>query len=125
MDAIRDGAGEIAGVGDLVRGRVLVGDFELTLCSDGTYLLDGGAMFGVVPKPLWQKRMAADDQNRILLGLNTTVVRTGKHTVVIETGVGNKQTPKMREIFQNQELLLQSYAAAGVDPAEVDIVVNT
>ncbi len=88
----------IAGAGDLVRGRVLLGEFELTLCTDGTYLLDGGAMFGVVPKPLWQKRMAADEQNRILLGLNTTVVRTGKHTVVIETGIGNKQTEKMREI---------------------------
>jgi glyoxylase-like metal-dependent hydrolase (beta-lactamase superfamily II) len=53
------------------------------------------------------------------------VVRTGKQTVVIETGIGNKQTPKMRAIFGNQELLLKSYAAAGVDPNEVDIVVNT
>jgi glyoxylase-like metal-dependent hydrolase (beta-lactamase superfamily II) len=125
MDAIRDGAGEIAGAGDLVRGRVLLGDFELTLCSDGTYLLDGGAMFGVVPKPLWQKRIAADDQNRILLGLNTTVVRTGKHTVVIETGVGNKQTEKMREIQGNQELLPASLAAAGVRVEEVDVVINS
>jgi hypothetical protein len=57
-------------------------------------------MFGVVPKTLWQKRAPADDQNRILLGLNTVVVRTGKHTVVIETGVGNKQSEKMREILQ-------------------------
>src|SRR5580704_18011184 len=112
MDAIRDGAGEIAGVGDLVRGRTLLGEFELTLCSDGTYLLDGGAMFGVVPKPLWQKRISADDENRILLGLNTTVVRTGKHTVVIETGVGNKQTEKVREIQGNQRLLPASLAAA-------------
>ena len=40
---------------DLVRGRTTVGDFELTICTDGTYLLDGGAMFGVVPKPLWEK----------------------------------------------------------------------
>ncbi|MGA1984305.1 MAG: MBL fold metallo-hydrolase [Acidobacteriaceae bacterium] len=109
----------------LVRGRTAVGDFELTICTDGIYLLDGGAMFGVVPKPLWQKRIAADAENRIRLGLNSAVVRTGKHTVVIETGVGNKQTPKMREIFGNQELLLRSYAAAGVDPGEVDIVVNT
>ena len=106
------------------RGRA-VGDFELTVCTDGTYLLDGGAMFGVVPKTLWQKRIPANADNQIRLGLNSVVVRTGKHTVVIETGIGNKQTPKMREIFGNQELLLQSYAAAGVDPAEVDIVINT
>ena len=82
-------------------------------------------MFGVVPKTLWQKRMRADDQNRILLGLNTTVVRTGKHTVVIETGIGNKQPAKMREIHGNQELLPQSLAAAGVRPEEVDVVINS
>src|SRR5271155_2463858 len=87
---------------DLVRGRATLGDLDLTILTDGTYLLDGGAMFGVVPKPLWQKRIAADAENRIKLGLNTAVVRTGKHTVVIETGIGNKQSPKMREIHQNQ-----------------------
>ena len=124
MDAVRAGSVELA-ASDLVRGRVLLGDFELTFCTDGTYLLDGGAMFGVVPKPLWQKRMAADGQNRILLGLNATVVRTGKHTVVIETGVGNKQTEKMREIQGNQELLPASLAAAGVRVEEVDVVINS
>jgi glyoxylase-like metal-dependent hydrolase (beta-lactamase superfamily II) len=110
---------------ELVRARATVGDFELTVCTDGTYLLDGGAMFGVVPKTLWQKRIAPNPDNEILLGLNSAVVRTGKQTVVIETGIGNQQTPKMREIFENQELLLKSYAAAGVDPDEVDIVINT
>jgi glyoxylase-like metal-dependent hydrolase (beta-lactamase superfamily II) len=109
----------------LVRARASVGDFDLTVCTDGTYLLDGGAMFGVVPKTLWQKRISADAENRILLGLNTLVVRTGKQTVVIETGIGNKQPPKMQEIFQNQGLLPQSLAAAGVRPEEVDIVINT
>src|SRR6202000_206782 len=86
----------------LVRGRRALGDFELIFCSDGTYLLDGGAMFGVVPKTLWSKRTPADEQNRILLGLNTVVVRTGKSVVLIETGIGNKQSDKMREIHQNQ-----------------------
>jgi glyoxylase-like metal-dependent hydrolase (beta-lactamase superfamily II) len=109
----------------LVRGRASVGDFELTVCTDGTYLLDGGAMFGVVPKTLWQKRVAPNAENQILLGLNSVVVRTGKQTVVIETGIGNKQTAKMRGIFENQELLMESYAAAGVDPDEVDIAINT
>src|SRR6202161_3585451 len=109
----------------LVRARAPVGDFELTVCTDGTYLLDGGAMFGVVPKTLWQKRIAPNADNEILLGLNSVVVRTGKQTVVIETGIGNKVTEKMRAIFENQELLMKSYAAAGVDPDEVDIVINT
>jgi glyoxylase-like metal-dependent hydrolase (beta-lactamase superfamily II) len=112
-------------VDELVRARTSVGDFELIVCTDGTYRLDGGAMFGVVPKPLWEKRALADEKNRILLGLNTVVVRTGKQTVVIETGIGNKQPAKMREILENHELLPQSLAAAGVDPAEVDVVINT
>ncbi|MEO6815071.1 MAG: MBL fold metallo-hydrolase [Edaphobacter sp.] len=110
---------------DLVRARTQVGDFELTVCTDGPYKLDGGAMFGVVPKTLWQKRAPADEQNRILLGLNTVVVRTGKHTVLIETGIGNKQPPKMREIFENQQLLPASLAAAGIAVEEVDLVINT
>lgn len=109
----------------LLRGQFALGEFEITLCTDGTYLLDGGAMFGVVPKTLWQKRIPADDQNRIVMGLNTTVVRTGTHTVLIETGIGNKQSSKMREIHQNQELLPASLAKAGVRPEEVDIVINT
>jgi glyoxylase-like metal-dependent hydrolase (beta-lactamase superfamily II) len=109
----------------LIRAHGSLGTFELTVCTDGTYLLDGGAMFGVVPKTLWQRRIPANADNQILLGLNSVVVRTGKHTVVIETGIGNKQTAKMRQIFQNQELLPASLAVAGVDPAVVDIVINT
>jgi glyoxylase-like metal-dependent hydrolase (beta-lactamase superfamily II) len=110
---------------DLVRGRRALGDFDLTFCSDGTYLLDGGAMFGVVPKTLWQKRTAADEQNRILLGLNTLVVKTGSAVVVIETGIGNKESPKMRDIHQNQERLPLSFQAAGISKRDVTHVVNT
>ena len=110
---------------NLVRGRTTLGDFELTICTDGTYFLDGGAMFGVVPKPLWEKRAPADAANRILLGANTVVVRTGKHTVAIETGLGNKLSPKLREIYGSKELLPQSLHAAGIRPEEIDIVINS
>jgi glyoxylase-like metal-dependent hydrolase (beta-lactamase superfamily II) len=110
---------------ELVRARRALGDLELIVCSDGTYLLDGGAMFGVVPKPMWEKRAPADEANRILLGLNTVVVRTGSAVVVIETGIGNKQPAKMREIFGNEERLPASLAAAGVRVDEVTHVVNT
>lgn len=110
---------------DLVRGHTTVGDFDLTICSDGTYFLDGGAMFGVVPKPLWEKNTPADELNRILLGANTVIVRTGKHTVAIETGLGNKLSPKLRQIYGASELLPRSLDAAGVRPEEVDIVINT
>jgi glyoxylase-like metal-dependent hydrolase (beta-lactamase superfamily II) len=109
----------------LVRARTTLGEFELTVCTDGTYYLDGGAMFGVVPKPMWEKRAHADAKNRILLGCNTVIVRTGKHVVAIETGIGNKLPEKMVQIYENKQLLPQSLAAAGVNPEEVDIVINT
>jgi len=116
---------ELYPASELVRARLQLGDFELTVCTDGTYKLDGGAMFGVVPKPLWEKRTPADDQNRIMLGLNTVVVRTGRQIVLVETGIGNKQSERMREIHCNQELLPQSLAAAGIGPEDVDVVINT
>ncbi len=109
----------------LVRARTTLGDFELTILSDGWYVLDGGAMFGVVPKALWEKRVPADEQNRILLGLNTVMVRTGKHTVAIETGIGNKLSPKLRDIYEAKEQLPSAFEAAGIRPEEVDIVINS
>jgi len=108
-----------------VRGRTTVGDFELTILSDGFYFLDGGAMFGVVPKPLWEKRAPADEENRVLLGLNTVVVRTGQHTIAVETGIGNKLSDKLRAIYGAQEQLPRAFAAAGIRPEEIDIVVNS
>jgi glyoxylase-like metal-dependent hydrolase (beta-lactamase superfamily II) len=125
FDADSPHAAPVPALTDLVRAQGTLGDFELTVCTDGTYLLDGGAMFGVVPKTLWQKRVQADDENRILLGLNTIIVRTGKHTVLIETGIGNKTPAKLRQIHQNQELLPTSLAAAGIRPDEVDVVINS
>jgi glyoxylase-like metal-dependent hydrolase (beta-lactamase superfamily II) len=116
---------ERADTHDLVRARTILGDFELIVLSDGPYYLDGGAMFGVVPKPMWEKRAPADALNRILLGTNMVVVRTGKHTVVIETGIGNKLPPKFRDIFEAKQQLPDSFAAAGIGLDEVDIVINT
>jgi glyoxylase-like metal-dependent hydrolase (beta-lactamase superfamily II) len=112
-------------VDGLVRGQSTLGDFELTILTDGTYLLDGGAMFGVVPKPLWEKRIPANERNQILLGTNTVVVRTGKHTVVIETGIGNKLSEKQRGIYDSRQLLMESFRAAGITTEEVDVVINT
>jgi glyoxylase-like metal-dependent hydrolase (beta-lactamase superfamily II) len=109
----------------LVRGRATIGDFELAVLTDGSYYLDGGAMFGVIPKPLWEKRAPADAQNRILLGTNTVVVRDGRHTVVIETGIGNKLAPKPRAIYDAKALLPESFAAAGIDLMDVDVVINS
>jgi glyoxylase-like metal-dependent hydrolase (beta-lactamase superfamily II) len=105
--------------------KTTLGDFELMMLSDGGYFLDGGAMFGVVPKVLWSKKFAPDELNRLRLGLNTLVVRTGEKTIVIETGIGNKLPEKSVKIFGNEMLLMKQFEEAGVDPAEVDIVINT
>ncbi|MGC9158073.1 MAG: MBL fold metallo-hydrolase [Terracidiphilus sp.] len=109
----------------LVRGRVTLGDFEIAVLTDGYFLLDGGAMFGVVPKPLWSKRSVPDAENRILMGANTLVVRDGRRIVVIETGLGGKLDPKARAIYGSRQLLPASLAAAGIRREDVDVVINT
>src|SRR4029077_6845386 len=102
-----------------------LGDFELTAVSDGIYPLDGGAFFGVVPKVLWQKKVQVGEKNLVPAGLNSVVVRTGKHTVLIETGIGNKLPEKMARIYGQPAHLLENLAAAGVAPEDIDVVINT
>ena len=102
-----------------------LGDFELTVLSDGTYFLDGGNFFGVVPKVLWEKKMKPDERNRVPVGLNSLLIRDGKHTVLVETGIGNKLDPRMAKIFAPQAKLMESLAAAKVAPEDIDVVINT
>jgi glyoxylase-like metal-dependent hydrolase (beta-lactamase superfamily II) len=105
--------------------QISVGDFELTAVSDGTYVADGGAFFGVVPKVLWQRKVPADDLNRITVSCNSVLVRTGKHNVLIETGIGNKLAEKTKSFFLPQEKLLESLHAAGAAPEDIDVVINS
>ncbi len=103
------------------------GDLELFVLSDGRFRLDGGAMFGVVPKTMWQRVMPPDDRNRITLGLNCLLIRAGKETIVVETGTGEKFDAKRQDIFgiDHSVTLLDSLAARGVSPGDVTSVVNT
>ena len=105
--------------------RLTLGDFELIAVSDGIYRLDGGAFFGVVPKVMWEKKVKADAQNYVPVGLNSVVVRTGKQTILIETGIGNKLPERLVKIFGQPAKLLDNLAAAGVAPDDIDIVINT
>ncbi len=105
--------------------RTTIGDFELTVVSDGGYYLDGGAMFGVVPKVMWEKKFKPDEVNRLRLHCNSLVVRTGEHNVLIETGIGPKLNEKLQKIYANEALLLKSLEEAKIAPDEIDIVINT
>jgi glyoxylase-like metal-dependent hydrolase (beta-lactamase superfamily II) len=98
-------------------------DFELIPLSDGTLRLDGGAMFGVVPKLLWEKRAPADDRNRIRLGMRPLLVR-GKKTMIIDAGIGGKLDAKSAAIYgvDRARHLDHALADAGVARADIDIV---
>ncbi len=102
-----------------------LGDFELLAVSDGLYRLDGGAFFGVIPKVMWTKKVQADEANYVPTGLNSIVVRTGKQTVLIETGIGNKLPERLAQIYGQPAKLLDNLSAAGVAPDDIDIVINT
>ena len=102
-----------------------LGDFDLTIVSDGTYFLDGGAVFGIIPKVLWEKKRKPDGQNRLRVGLNCVLVRTGKKTVLIETGIGNKLNERQRRIYDPQLKLMDQLRAIGVAPEQVDVVINS
>lgn len=99
------------------------GDLELISLSDGSFRLDGGAMFGVVPKPLWEKRAPADGRNRIRLGLRPLLVR-GEKTMIIDAGIGGKMGAKNVDIYaiERERHLDHSLAAAGLRREDIDIV---
>ena len=101
------------------------GDFELIAVSDGVYHLDGGAFFGVVPKVMWERKVPANEKNQVPTGLNSVVVRTGKHTVLIETGIGNKLPERMAKNYGQPAKLLDNLHAAGIAPEDIDIVINS
>ncbi|CAN5587743.1 MBL fold metallo-hydrolase [soil metagenome] len=98
------------------------GDLELVPLLDGHFRLDGGAMFGVVPKPLWARRAPADERNRIRLGLRPLVVR-GEQTLIIDGGIGDKMDAKSVEIYgiDRSPGLDASLALAGLAAGDIEI----
>ena len=102
-----------------------LGDFELISLSDGDFRLDGGAMFGVVPKPLWERRAPCDEKNRIFLGMRPLLVKTPTQRVLIDAGCGDKMSDKEAAIygFDRARNLDHALAAAGLTAADIDIVI--
>ena len=107
-----------------------VGEFEITIVSDGYTRMDGGAVFGLVPRVLWEPVVGSenlDAEHRVHQGLNCMLVRRGDDVLLIETGMGNKHDETYRtKIFPGQYgSLLTEMAAAGVQPQAVTAVANT
>jgi glyoxylase-like metal-dependent hydrolase (beta-lactamase superfamily II) len=105
--------------------QLTLDNFELSVFSDGTYPLDGGAFFGVIPKVMWSRKVAADERNYVAAGLNSLFIRTGSHNVLVETGMGNKLSERMIKFYGQPAKLLDNLAAAGISPGDVDIVINS
>jgi methylmalonyl-CoA epimerase len=103
--------------------KYALGDLELISLSDGVIRLDGGAMFGTVPKVLWEKVFPADARNRITMAMRPLIVR-GARTMLIDAGVGGKDSAKFHDIFgiDRTRSLEVTLAEAGISPEDIDIV---
>ncbi len=105
-----------------------LGDYRVEVVPDTEFGLDGGAMFGVVPRALWSKPCPPDNENRIRMNMNCLFVDTGAERILIETGIGDKWTPRQAEMYgiRRQRTLSESlFAITGVRADEISIVVNT
>lgn len=112
--------------------RLSVGRLTVHALEAGVQRLDGGAMFGVVPKPLWERRIAPDARNRITLAMRPLLVEHGDDLVLIDSGLGNKETPKFLDIYgienagtDGRTALEDALAEAGHRPDDITIVVDT
>ena len=106
--------------------RIPFGDIELVTVSDGFFRLDGGAMFGVIPRTLWERQAPPDDRNRIRMTMRCLLVR-GARTMLIDAGAGDKMSAKLASIYRlDREFnLSHSLPAAGVRPDAIEIVLAT
>ncbi|HKP38844.1 MAG TPA: MBL fold metallo-hydrolase [Pyrinomonadaceae bacterium] len=105
-----------------------LGDYRVEIVPDCEFRLDGGAMFGVVPRNLWSRYCPPDEQNRIRMNMNCVFIEAGDERILIDTGIGDKWSDKHREMYgiaRSRSLGESLTAIAGVAPDDVTIVVNT
>jgi glyoxylase-like metal-dependent hydrolase (beta-lactamase superfamily II) len=104
------------------------GDYRIETIPDTEFRLDGGAMFGVVPRVLWEKACAPDDLNRIRLNMNCLFVETPSERILIETGIGEKWSERETNIygiFREKPFAQSLFEKTGFTPDDISIVVNT
>jgi glyoxylase-like metal-dependent hydrolase (beta-lactamase superfamily II) len=104
-----------------------LGAFEIYPVSDGRFRLDGGAMFGVVPKVLWEKCCPADELNRISLSLTALLIRANGKNILVDTGLGPKEDAKFQRMFavERTPTILESLKQLGLGPDDIHLVINT
>ncbi len=104
-----------------------LGAFEIYPVSDGRFRLDGGAMFGVVPKALWEKCCPADELNRIPLSLTALLIRANGKNILVDTGLGPKEDEKFQRMFavERTPTILESLKRLGLGPDDIHLVINT
>ena len=115
----------------LVESRML-GKWRIHAIQAGGQRLDGGAMFGVVPKSLWERRIKADERNRIQLGMRCLLIEHDRGLVLIDNGAGNKENAKFHEIYgvensgaEGRTLLEEGLRSVGVRPEDIALMIDT
>lgn len=103
------------------------GKFGIYPVTDGYIYLDGGAVFGIVPRVLWEKVYPPDEKNRIRLSLHCPLIVTQKYKILIDTGCGTKHNEKFYQIYgvERKPHLLESLRYVGYQPGDIDLVINT
>lgn len=107
---------------------MIFGDYRVEIVPDAEFRLDGGAMFGVVPRSLWAREFEPDDENRIRLNMNCLFVEGGGERVIVETGIGDKWSARHASMYgiERERTLGDSVRAiTGCAPEEITVVVNT
>jgi glyoxylase-like metal-dependent hydrolase (beta-lactamase superfamily II) len=106
---------------------VTLGDIKVHVLSDGAFALDGGAMFGVVPRVVWEKTDPPDEKNRVTLGLNVALIESGGKRILVDTGMGDKWGEKETRMYRmdRSTTLVGSLQALGLAAEDIDVVVNT
>lgn len=105
-----------------------IGKYEISSINTGEFCLDGGAMFGIIPKPLWEKTNLSDDRNRVVLNSRCLLLENGSRKILIDTGIGSNWDEKFMDIYridQTQNSLFNSFEKQGIKSEEITDVILT
>ncbi len=108
--------------------RYRVGSVDLAVVSDGYFEADAGVVMGIIPRVMWEPMIGTPDaQNRMRAGLNCLLIRSGGKTILVDTGMGNKTSEALKKTVYPGDYgyLLQSMKLAGVEPGDIDVVINS